>query len=57
MSISPVRQERVVFMQDVNKDRTALKEERESIRGKLEYYQELIRQNEKMKQEEKELEY
>ncbi len=32
------------------------REKRESIRGKLEYYQELIYQNEKRKKEEGELE-
>lgn len=43
-------------MEDVKKDTPVPMEERESVRGKLEYYQELIRRNEKIKQEESELE-
>lgn len=43
-------------MEDVKKDKPILTEERESVRGKLEYYQELIRRNEKIKREESELE-
>lgn len=45
-------------MKDVKKDKSARKEERkrESVRGKLEYYQDLIRRKEKIKQEESELE-
>lgn len=51
--------ERVNFMKDVfEKDKISMpapEERRESVRGKLQYYQELIHQNEQRKREEGEL--
>lgn len=43
-------------MEDMSKDVPKPAEERESVRGKLEYYQELIRQRENQKGEESETE-
>lgn len=43
-------------MEDVSKDVPKPTEKRESVRGKLEYYQDLIHQLDKQKREEGELE-
>lgn len=43
-------------MEDVSKETPKSTEERESVRGKLQYYQELINHMEKQKREEGELE-
>ena len=43
-------------MGGISKDVPEPKEKRESVRGKLEYYQEIIRQLEKQKREEEKLE-
>lgn len=43
-------------MRDVLNNDILKKPEKESVRGKLEYYQELIHQNEKKEQEENEFE-
>ncbi len=45
------------MQQDVlKKDKPESKGKKESVRGKLEYYQELIRQEDKRRKEEEELE-